>query len=172
MKQAIMRIPVLGAIARGAWRKFRAVRGEHQLKRLSRTRPIKIMVGSSGVKQDGMLAARYCYQFLKPGGYLRLAVPDGFHPDDAYIRSVEPGGTGAGATDHKVLYNHETLTNMLQTIGFDVQLLEYFDSNGEFHCNEWGPEEGMIRRSIRFDKRNENGSPTYTSLIVDCRKAT
>lgn len=31
--------------------------------------------------EDGVVAARHCFEFLAPGGYLRWAVPDAFHPD-------------------------------------------------------------------------------------------
>lgn len=33
---------------------------------------------------QGRLAAALCYEFLKPGGYLRCAVPDANFPDAAY----------------------------------------------------------------------------------------
>lgn len=78
-----------------------------------------------------------CFEFLKSGGRLQIAVPDGFHPDPEYIELVRPGGTGAGADDHKVLYNYRTLTELLKNTGFEVQLLEYWDENAKFHFNEW-----------------------------------
>ena len=121
---------------------------------------------------EGQIAAQYCYEFLKPGGYLRVAVPDGFHPDEEYIQYVKPGGTGSGAKDHKVLYDHFTFTNIFEKAGFDVQLLEYFDSYGKFHSIQWNPEDGKINRSIRFDERNKDGSPIFGSLILDARKVT
>src|SRR5690242_11289052 len=34
---------------------------------------------------EGLEAARRCFQYLKPGGYLRVAVPDGFHPNRDYL---------------------------------------------------------------------------------------
>ena len=37
-------------------------------------------------QQDGLIAARNCYDYLKSGGYVRAAVPDGLHPDKDYIR--------------------------------------------------------------------------------------
>ena len=48
---------------------------------------------------QGLLAAENCFRFLGPGGYLRAAVPDGYHPDPAYREWVRPGGSGAGADD-------------------------------------------------------------------------
>ena len=119
---------------------------------------------------DGRRAAEHCFTYLKSGGYLRVAVPDGFHPDNDYIQLVKPGGTGDGADDHKVLYNHVTFAEIFYKAGFDVHLLEYFDAEGRFHCVDWQPEDGKVNRSLRFDKRNEDGSPNYTSLILDAYK--
>jgi YD repeat-containing protein len=120
--------------------------------------------------EDGRHAAVCCYRFLKPGGYLRAAVPDGFHPDPAYIEYVRVGGSGAGAADHKVLYNCETFRQLFESVGFQVRLLEYFDAAGAFHATDWDAADGTIRRSLRFDERNLDGRPNYTSLIVDARK--
>jgi predicted SAM-dependent methyltransferase len=133
-----------------------AILGEHVWEHLTR--------------EDGALAAKHCYAYLKPGGYLRVAVPDGLHPDPAYIEKVRPGGTGMGADDHKVLYTYQTFREIFAAAGFTVELLEYFDEAGEFHCTEWRPEDGKIRRSKRFDRRNEDGTLSYTSLILDAKK--
>jgi predicted SAM-dependent methyltransferase len=119
---------------------------------------------------QGMLAAQNCYRFLRPGGYLRAAVPDGFHPDPAYIEWVRPGGSGAGADDHKLLYNHESFGLLFETAGSRVELLEYFDAAGQFHATDWDPALGKIERSKRFDDRNRDGRLAYTSVIVDARK--
>ena len=119
---------------------------------------------------DGLVAARHCFEYLKPGGYLRVAVPDGFHPDPKYIEWVKVGGAGPGAYDHKVLYNHESLKNLFLKAGFRVELLEYFDSEGKFHFVNWDSQAGKIHRSRRFDKRNVNGESKYTSIILDAYK--
>lgn len=121
-------------------------------------------------EEDAAVAAARCFRHLRPGGYLRLAVPDGCHPDPGYRRAVEPGGTGLGADDHKVLYTYETLSKLLAAAGFEVELLEYFDENGAFHYREWDPRDGLIHRSKRFDERNSDGSLRYTSIVVDARK--
>lgn len=121
-------------------------------------------------EEDGRLAARVCFTFVKPGGYLRVAVPDGLHPDPAYVANVRPGGSGDGALDHKILYTHQTLRALFEGVGFDVELLEYFDERGDFHCSEWLASDGRINRSRRFDKRNADGGLHYTSIILDARK--
>ncbi|MEI8307584.1 MAG: hypothetical protein WCF99_11030 [Chloroflexales bacterium] len=115
----------------------------------------------------GLDAARRCRRYLRPGGHLRLAVPDGLHPNPAYIAAVRPGGTGAGAADHKILYTYRSLGDMLEQAGFTVRLLEYFDEAAQFHATDWEPADGMVRRSRRFDSRNAGGQLVYTSLIVD-----
>jgi predicted SAM-dependent methyltransferase len=120
--------------------------------------------------EDGQTGAATCYMFLKKSGYLRIAVPDGFHPSKEYINYVKPGGSGAGADDHKALYNYRSLSTMLEKCGFSVRLLEYFDEAGKFHFNAWDRKEGMIHRSSRYDERNSNAELNYTSLIIDAVK--
>ena len=119
---------------------------------------------------EGLAAAKICGEYLRPGGHLRLAVPDGFNPDPGYREWVRPGGSGPGADDHKILYTHESLDRLLTDAGFQVEWLEYFDAAGRFHATDWNPADGMIHRSRRFDERNRDGQLRYTSLIVDARK--
>ena len=119
---------------------------------------------------DAARAAVTCYQFLKPGGYLRVAVPDGLHPDPAYIEQVRPGGSGSGASDHKVLYDYSSVGELFAVAGFEVRLYEYFDCDGRFQFVDWNPADGMIRRSIRFDERNSPKRLAYTSIILDAVK--
>lgn len=120
--------------------------------------------------EEGERAALYCFEYLKPGGYLRIAVPDGFHPDPDYIDWVKINGVGPGSDDHKVLYNYKMLSNMFEKIGFKVNLLEYFDLEGKFHFTEWDATKGKIHRSMRYDERNTNGALMYTSIILDAYK--
>lgn len=121
-------------------------------------------------EEDTILANANCFKFLKNKGILRIAVPDGFHPDPKYIDCVKPGGNGIGATDHKILYNYKSMSERLERVGFKVKLLEYWDENGNFHFIEWTDEGGHIRRSKRYDPRNQNDTLNYTSLIVDAVK--
>jgi predicted SAM-dependent methyltransferase len=116
------------------------------------------------------IAIQNCYKNLKSGGNFRIAVPDGFFPNAEYIEMVKPGGIGAGAEDHKVLYDFESLSNILQKHGFSCNLIEYWDKNGEFIFRDWNEDKGMIKRSRFNDKRNDTHRINYTSLIIDARK--
>lgn len=119
---------------------------------------------------EAKLAASNCFDHLKPHGYLKIAVPDGYYPDPAYINYVKPGGNGLGSEDHKVLYNYKTLQDLFVSAGFKAKLLEYWDEYGVFHFEDWNPSDGPILRSRRYDKRNEGGKLAYTSLIMDAIK--
>jgi predicted SAM-dependent methyltransferase len=120
--------------------------------------------------EEGLASARLCYQYLKPGGYIRAAVPDGYHPDPSYIDHVKVGGNGPGASNHQVLYNHVTFRQVFEQAGFEVDLLEYFDSAGVFHCKEWDVAMGKVYRSRRFDSRNTASVSRYTSIVLDAHK--
>lgn len=59
---------------------------------------------------------------------------------------------------------------MFEEAGFEVQILEYCDEDGQFHYEPWDEQDGYIYRSRRFDHRNENGQLGFVSLIVDAIK--
>jgi predicted SAM-dependent methyltransferase len=119
--------------------------------------------------EEGIEAARTCFEFLQPGGLLRLAVPDGLHPSEEYQQRVAINGPGPAA-DHKVLYTYRTLPPVFEAAGFTTRLLEFWDSTPTFHATDWDPAEGLIFRSRRFDPRNQDGTLGFTSLILDARK--
>jgi predicted SAM-dependent methyltransferase len=121
---------------------------------------------------EALAAAATCYTYLKPGGYLRLAVPDGLHPSPEYIDWVKPGGASPGqlTNDHKVLYTYRTLGDVFESAGFRVRLYEYYDEMGKFHFSDWDPADGTIRRSRRFDRRNQGGKLAFTSVVLDAVK--
>jgi predicted SAM-dependent methyltransferase len=143
--------------------------------------------------EAGLTAARLCLRQLRPGGVLRIAVPDGLHPVDRYIAAVEPGGTGKAALDHKILYDYRSLGRTLEEAGFDVRLLEHWDERRQFHHEPFSFDAGRINRRPRFspgepafvrgveysrrnadsEGREEQYPFNYTSLIVDAvRPAT
>lgn len=117
--------------------------------------------------KDAGTALDNCFRFLKPGGRLRLAVPDAFHPDPGYHQQVRPGGTGPGADDHKAFYSYKSLGEKLTGAGFEVHLLEHWDESGRFHFHPWSWNDGPVQRSSRHDSRNLDWPNAYTSLIID-----
>ncbi|WP_077329557.1 class I SAM-dependent methyltransferase [Virgibacillus siamensis] len=122
--------------------------------------------------QQGLEAAKRCYTYLKTGGYIRCAVPDGYFPDEAYQQIVQVGGPGPAdhpAAGHKIVYNYQTLTMLFEKAGFAVHLLEYCDKDGRFRQADWKIEDGAIFRSKKLDPRNQ-GVLKVPSLILDAVK--
>ncbi|MDU6265395.1 MAG: hypothetical protein E6600_12930 [Anaerocolumna aminovalerica] len=122
---------------------------------------------------EGIVAGKFLYKFLKPNGYIRLAVPDINFQNEWYQNMCKPGGPGPAdhpAYTHKVFYDYKSLVKVFETAGFSVDLLEYCDENGRFHFNYWNPEQGIIGRSLRFDTRNNDGKLGMVSIIIDARK--
>ncbi|MGE7021013.1 class I SAM-dependent methyltransferase [Solibacillus cecembensis] len=123
--------------------------------------------------ENGLEAARLCFKYLKPFGYIRCAVPDGFFPDESYQNIVKVGGPGPKehpAASHKIVFNYKTLTKMFETAGYKVKLLEYCDEEGNFHQNLWDGVDGVIFRSKKYDPRNQGNKLVFPSLIVDAVK--
>ena len=106
--------------------------------------------------------------YLTAEGRVRIAVPDGYHPDPDYVERVRPGGSGYFADDHKVLYTCDLIGDLLEEHGYQYCLLEYFDDAGQFHKHEWHAADGFVGRSAEHDERNAAGQLKFTSLIVDC----
>ncbi|MCK4664232.1 MAG: methyltransferase domain-containing protein [Bacteroidales bacterium] len=108
------------------------------------------------------------YLYLQPTGNIRIAVPDSNHPNPDYIEYVRPGGSGAGADDHKSFWNYKTLGNLLQNIGYKVNLLEYCDGNNKIIFKDFNNNNGIIQRS--FSKGFKCDIKDYSSLIIDAYK--
>ncbi|KQR40717.1 methyltransferase domain-containing protein [Deinococcus sp. Leaf326] len=122
---------------------------------------------------EGRAAARLCHAYLKPGGWLRCAVPDAHFADPDYQRTVQVGGPGPAdhpAADHRIVYDHRLLADVFASAGFEVRLLEYCDDAGQFHAGDWDLDSGPIYRSLRLDHRNRGGHLGFVSLIVDAKK--
>jgi predicted SAM-dependent methyltransferase len=88
---------------------------------------------STSLRKRCKKALSNSYAYRKPGGRLRMAVPDGSHPNPLCHAQVRPGGSGAGARNHKIIFDHVLLENVLSAAGFSVSLLGYREENGHFH---------------------------------------
>lgn len=116
----------------------------------------------------------HAYRYLKPGGLLRLAVPDAFHPSRYYYNLVKPGGWET-PYEHMLFLDHDILSRVACEIGFEVRLLEYFDENGVFHDTDYKSEDGIIQRCARNNlgldtNDNEVMSRFYESIPVYLRQ--
>lgn len=132
------------------------------------------------------------HRYLRPGGLLRLAVPDAFHPSRYYYNLVKPGGWET-PYEHMLFLDYEMLSRIAREAGFEVHLLEYFDENGIFHAAEYNSEDGVINRCARNNTGLDTNDPevmrrfyasipdhlrqqfverqmSYTSLIADLVK--
>lgn len=119
---------------------------------------------------DLYLMIKNFYNYSSDDINIRIAVPDGFHEDESYIKWVKPGGTGEGAEDHKHLFNFISLSKYFERYNFKSKPIEFWDENKKFHSTYKNDEFGFVRRSFINDVRNQNGKPVYTSLIVDFKK--
>jgi predicted SAM-dependent methyltransferase len=73
-------------------------------------------------------------QLLCKNVKISFAVPDGYHPNEDYINTVKPNGTGGA--DHKVLYNYKSIKQFFDT-DFKIKYQEYFDEKKNFKYNNW-----------------------------------
>lgn len=122
---------------------------------------------------EGVIAAKNCFNHLRDGGYLRLAVPDRNFKNEWYQNMVQVGGPGPKdhpAFSHKIVHDYKTLSRMLEMAGFEVSLLEYCDEEGNFKFRYWNNKDGHIGRSFRYDTRNSHNSLGMVSLIIDAFK--
>lgn len=123
--------------------------------------------------QEGVYAAKMCFKYLKPGGYLRIAVPDKNFKHDAYQEMVQIGGPGPSdhpASSHKIVYDYRLISSLLIEAGFTTNLLEYCDERSRFHYKYWNENDGKIGRSFRYDTRNSLTSLGMVSIVIDAHK--
>jgi predicted SAM-dependent methyltransferase len=120
--------------------------------------------------EEAAKAAQNCFFYLKPKGYLRVAVPDGGHPNPDIISMIQPGGSGGGAYDHKVLYTYKTFSKLFEDVGFDIKLYEYYDENANFINNAWDEKEGFISRSFKNTTNKEDIKLKNYSILLDAVK--
>merc|ERR1712243_197230 len=122
---------------------------------------------------QALAAAASAYPWLKPGGRWRIAVPDAYFQHDEYQKYNRPGSFNV-VQSHAVIWSKDTLGELLQYVGFEVELLEYYDVKGKFHFNNYSEVEyGKVGRTYKNDARNHGQKKVpymYTSLVLDAIK--
>ena len=54
-----------------------------------------------------------------------------------------------GTAECGTLYNHRSFADMRSwRLGFQVQLIEFFDQEGVFHSNHWDVSKGLVQRTL------------------------
>jgi predicted SAM-dependent methyltransferase len=119
-------------------------------------------------RDEAATALRLIAAHLVPGGRVRIAVPDGYHPDPTYLRHVDINGIGDDAADHKQLLNVDSLMTLLEGAGFRAVLVDGYRRDGSLTRSSWRDEDGYIWRSHQNASTNTfNFVDAETSLIVD-----
>lgn len=140
--------------------------------------------------EDSLVAFKLFHQYLKPNGYVRIAVPGGHNRG----KRTKPHKVDL-EYGHVAFWNTTVITEYLQNAGFQrVEIREYEAPGKICHVNDWDRCGGMVHRSFMHDSRNEpiirkamcenqgvlrNGYPTslvvphtpVCSLIVDAFKS-
>ena len=122
-------------------------------------------------RDECRIALAHIGKHIKKSGRLRVAVPDGNHPDSDYLRHVGIDGVGDDAADHKQLLTVDTLSALMTEAGLSPDHIEGYDSQGRLIRKGYSTEDGFVYRS------RANATPETqkrwgfvdagTSLIVD-----
>ena len=114
------------------------------------------------------------YVYLKRSGTLRIAVPDGNHPDPTYRLNTGIRGIGPDASDHKQFIKFEFIKNLLEESGFESKLREGYLNDGNLIQSKIESELGFIKRSrsniLLNAKEGLDFVDSNTSLIIDSIK--
>jgi len=124
-------------------------------------------------REEGIIAAKHCYEFLQDGGYIRVAVSDSKFGNKWYHDMIKVGGPGPvnhPAYTYKIVYHYKDLVDVFKKAGFEVKLLEYCDEEGNFHYKYWNEQDGKIGKSFRFDTRNSLEKLGMVSIVIDAKK--
>ena len=121
---------------------------------------------------ESRLALQQVYKHLRPNGRIRIAVPDGYHPNKDYLSHVGIDGSGADAADHKQLLTADILSTQLEAVGFISEMVEGYTRAGKLIEIIYSKSDGFILRSrlnevIREKIEGWDFPDSHTSLIMD-----
>ncbi|MFX1512916.1 MAG: hypothetical protein ACFFCQ_10045 [Promethearchaeota archaeon] len=122
-------------------------------------------------EDQGLLALDTCLKFLKIGGTLRIAVPDGYHSSKYYRDYCKPGGFGEGSWDHKVFFNYISMSELFSHFSeyIEFEFLEYYDEEGRLHKKPIDKKYGIIHRTVENKRKLPDCDEFYSSLITDIK---
>ena len=115
---------------------------------------------------DSQLALTLLANTLNTNGYIRIAVPDGNHPDDDYLHYVGIDGPD----DHKFLWRVSDFERIAAELGLKLTVLEFCDETGFRRRVQQLDNRGLITRrflNLNSDHTNWESSHGPSSLIVD-----
>lgn len=144
-------------------------------------------------------ALRECYRILKPGGILRIAVPDYANPKDApFVKD----GKDPRYPLHLTITDYPTMKRLVESSPFETAVWYHYWNHGMWTAHPIDHTAGYVRRTPDNDPRSRRatfldhlknmkhvvrrgiflpknewpclrGQPLHiTSIVVDCRKAT
>lgn len=109
---------------------------------------------------DACISLCYMHRALTKGGRVRIALPDprNRHPEYRRINDIK---------EHVNNWTVEEICEDLEIAGFDRAVpLEWFDAQGQFHCEPMDDALGYVDRAHHHDARNLS-EMIITSVIVD-----
>lgn len=100
--------------------------------------------------ENSLTAFKLFYKYLRPTGYVRIAVPGEHHMGKSHKPDKLDIQYG-----HISFWNKTIIGDYLKSAGFQrIELREYQSANS-CHISLWNRCEGMVRRSFMHDARNE-----------------
>ena len=125
-------------------------------------------------KEEMACSIKLIHNHLTKNGTLRIAVPDGNHPDKNYRKHTGINGIGADASDHKQFITYEFLKSELENAGFKCILREGYTNDGNLVTKSFSDNLGFIIRSrqnkILNDQKGWDFVDSNSSLIIDAFK--
>ena len=74
---------------------------------------------------------------LQPGGIFRIAVPDGYQPNEKRQLAIRSGQAQqlGGAHPHRTVWHVDSLPGLFRKFGFHIRMREWWDIEGEFRTS-------------------------------------
>lgn len=110
-----------------------------------------------------------CFRLLKPGGFMRVGVPDYNNPKD---QEYNTKGKDPRWPDHKTLTTYDLMRNIVKNSPFSKYKFYHYWDDGKFIRHKVDYSLGMIKRTPDNDIRDKepNKELYVTSIVIDLFK--